>query len=82
MLDGVNNQRMNWLQNVKSLLLSISYGDVWSNHVQNTSMFLENIKLRLTDLFIQKRDNFLNNSSKYNLYKYLLDTFCLQYYLE
>jgi len=54
MLDDVNKPRMNWLQNVKGLLLSIGYGDVWSNqYVQKTSLFLENVKLRLTDLFIQ-----------------------------
>ena len=37
--------------------------------------------MRLTDKFIQERDTILDNSSKCNIYKHLIDRFCLQYYL-
>ena len=38
--------------------------------------------MRLTDNFIQERDTILDNSSKCNIYKHLIDRFCLQYYLK
>ena len=36
--------------------------------------------MRLTDNFIQERDTILDNSSKCNIY--LIDRFCLKYYLK
>ena len=73
----------NWLCQVKSILLSLGFGDVWySQHVNNIEWFLKSVKMRLTDNFIQERDTILDNSSKCNIYKHLIDRFCLQYYLK
>ena len=73
----------NWLCQVKSILLSLGFGDVWySQHVNHIEWFLKCVKMRLTDNFIQERDTILDNSSKCNIYKHLIDRFCLQYYLK
>ena len=73
----------NSLYQVKSILLSLGFGDVWySQHVNNIEWFLKSVKMRLTDNFIQERDTILDNSSKCNIYKHLIDRFCLQYYLK
>ena len=73
----------NWLCQVKSILLSLGFGDVWySQHVNHIEWFLKCVKMRLTDNFIHERDTILDNSSKCNIYKHLIDRFCLQYYLN
>lgn len=46
----------------------------------NTNIFLKIVKQRLSDFFIQERDTFFESSSKCLLYKYLPDTFSLQFY--
>ena len=77
-----NHRNCNWRCQVKHLLLTSGFGDVWFNHyVDNEKLFLQCFKQRLTDNFIQTRNNFFANSSKCYLYKYLIDSFTLQYYL-
>ena len=59
----------NWLCQVKSILLSLGFGDVWySQHVNHIEWFLKSVKMRLTDNFIQEWDTILDNSSKCNIY--------------
>jgi len=77
------HKRCNWLCQVNKLLNTFGFGDVWVNQcVNNDNVFLTNVKSRLTDIFIQERDGFFAKSSKCLLYKYVEDTFCLQYYLK
>ena len=72
----------NWRCQVRHLLLSKGFGDVWYNHyVYNDRLFLECLKQRLTDNFIQSRNEFFNNSSKCILYKHLIDNVSIQFYL-
>jgi hypothetical protein len=40
------------------------------------------VKQRLTDIFIQERNTFFEKSSKFYIYRYLTDSFDLQYYLR
>jgi hypothetical protein len=77
------NNTSNWLYQVKYLLCSLGFGDVWyKQHVDDTKLFIKCLKIRLTDIFIQEKDNILDNSTKCNIYKHLTVTFCLQYYLR
>ena len=63
------NNSSNWLYQVKYLLCSLGFGDVWNNqHVDDTNLFIKYLKIRLTDTFIQERDNILGNSLKCNIY--------------
>ena len=77
-----NHKTCNWRCRVQRLLLSTGFGDVWFNHyVANEPLFLACFKQRLTDNFVQSRDEFFNNSSKCFLYKHLIDHVGIQFYL-
>ena len=67
---------------MKTILETSGFGDVWFNHyVIDEALFLECLKQRLTDNFMQARDNFFENSSKCILYKHLIDNVGIQFYL-
>jgi hypothetical protein len=77
-----DHKSCNWRCQVQYLLLSRGFGDVWYNHyVYNESLFLECFKQRLTDNFIQSRNEFFDKSSKCILYKYLTNNVSIQFYL-
>lgn len=77
-----NHRNCNWRCQVKKLLLSSGFGDVWLNQrVNNEKVFLHIFKQRLIDNFIQLRNEFFEGSSKCYLYKFLIDSFTLQHYL-
>ena len=72
-----------WVSNVKNLLCSLGFGSVWyTQRVHNSSHLLAMVKQRLTDIFIQERNAFFEKSSKCYIYRYLTDSFDLQYYLR
>ena len=72
-----------WLANVQNILCSTGFGDVWvDKYVPNVNSFLASLKQRLTDIFLQERDAFFLESPKCFLFRYLTDTFTLQYYLR
>ena len=61
----------------------IGLGYVWvSQNVLNSGVFLNICKSRLIDIFIQEMHGFFQESPKCIIYKYLPDTFFLQYYLR
>ena len=56
---------------------------MWFNqYVENKKTFVINVKDRLKDMFVQEMNSFFENSTKCLLYKYLPDTFDLQFYLR
>jgi hypothetical protein len=81
MSNTATNPRM-WLYEVKNLLCSLGFADLWlSQYVNNIPLFIKVAEERLTDQFIQERDSYLSISPKCIIYKHLIDTFSLQYYL-
>lgn len=74
--------KYNWLLNVKHLLFSLGFGEVWySQNVTNKRLFLDIFKQRLQDCFQQDCNAFFSTSSKCVLYRYLTNKLCLQSYL-
>ena len=78
-----NTKCKNWANNIKNELYSIGMGEYWEaqSHI-NVDHFISEVKMRLIDIFLQECYMFMDNSSKCLLYKNLVDTFCLQYYLK
>ena len=70
-----------WLSDVKHLLYSLGFGNIWNSNNINEKHFLLQVKQRLNDVFVQELNGFFDNSSKCNLYKYVNDGFKLQFYL-
>jgi hypothetical protein len=69
----------NWLTNVQNLDL----GYVWKNqYVENKSLFFANCNQLLKDSFIQEMHSFFERSPKCSMYRYLSDSFYLQYHLR
>ena len=65
--------KYNWLLNVKHLLFSLGFGEVWySQNVTNKRLFLDIFKQRLQDC-----NAFFSTSSKCVLYRYLTNKLCL-----
>ena len=78
--------KSNWLYFIKNELCNIGLGDIWYNqHLCNEKIFcdssLAKIKLRLYDNFKQNLDGLLRDSVKCSNYQYMIDNFCLQFYL-
>jgi len=47
-----DHKTCDWLCQVRKLLLSLGFGDVWFNqYVDNDKLFLEMVKSRLTNFF-------------------------------
>jgi hypothetical protein len=77
-----NHKPCNWRCQVKYLLLSRGFGDVWlKQYVDNEVLFLRCVKQRLTDNFMQARNGFFDKLSKCILYKHLIDNVSMQFYL-
>ena len=72
----------NWCSLLKQLLCTLGFYDVWFfQEVGNVSVFLSNVKQRLSDQFIQGLDGRLNISSSASLYKYI-SSFKFKPYLD
>ena len=71
-----------WLSDVKDLIYSLGFGNVWDSQNVNEKTFLIQVKQRLCDVFIQEMNEFFDKSSKCSLYKYVNDGFKLQLYLK
>ena len=81
--DCENNIRVkNWCSLLKQLLCTLGFYEVWLfQEVGNVSVFLSNVKQRLSDQFIQGWDGRLNISSRASLYKYI-SSFKFKPYLD
>lgn len=78
-----NPHHNSWISDVKDLLCSLGFSNVWYlQKVYNPCHLFAMVKQRLTDIFIQERNAFFEKSSKCYIYRYLTDSFDLQYYLR
>lgn len=85
LLDKTNSNvpNENWASLVKNELYNIGLGHYWnSQSVPNNKLFTLEVKTRLKDIFIQSCRANMEASSKCILYKNIVDSFCLQYYLR
>ena len=72
----------NWAALVKNLLGSLGFNEVWlAQGVGNENMFLNLVRQRLHDHFIQNWNSRLEKSSRANFYSYLR-SFQFQNYLN
>lgn len=68
-MDLVPN-KVNWASLVRHLLMSLGFYEVWLEQgVGNYNVFISLLKQRLTDTFIQKWQERLENSTRANFYK-------------
>lgn len=75
-------RKTNWASLVKNLLMSLGFYDVWLNQgVGNVNVFMNVLKQRLNDNFIQNWHSRLDESSRAVFYKSIA-SFRLQPYLE
>lgn len=73
---------VNWASNVKNLLSNLGFYEVWLNqNVGNKNAFLKEIRVRLTDNFVQNWSSRITESSRANFYS-LFSNFNHQLYLE
>ena len=73
---------VNWASNVKVLLSSLGFHEVWVNQgVGNKNVFLRVFKQRLTDCFIQNWNSRLSESSRASFYS-IFPSFEYQMYLD
>ena len=85
MLNEINNRPRtcnNWAYKVKKELYELGLGEFWdSQSIPNKALFINVLKQRLNDVFIQGCYTIFDSSNKCLAYKNLVDTFTLQYYL-
>lgn len=73
---------VNWASNVKNLLSNLGFYEVWLNqNVGNKNAFLRELRIRLTDNFVQNWCSRITESSRANFYS-LFSNFNHQLYLE
>ena len=74
--------KINWASLVKHLLASLGFNYVWlQQEIGNDKYFLEVVKQRLTDNFIQNWHSRIENSSRATFYNHIA-MFQLQPYLD
>ena len=74
--------KANWASLVRDLLASLGFREVWlAQGVGNVSAFLSVLKQRLSDTFMQNWHDRINNSSRANFYKTIMQ-FRFQPHLE
>ena len=65
--------KANWASLVRDLLASLGFREVWlAQGVGNVSAFLSVLKQRLSDTFMQNWHDRINNSSRANFYKIIM----------
>ena len=82
---GVHGARIckNWVKSIKEELFRIGLGEYWLlQYVPDVKTFMQIVKQRLLDIFIQECHACFDVSNKCLIYKHLVDTFCLQHYLK
>jgi len=80
---GTRRHARNWTSNVKFLLQTNGFGDVWEfpNSVSN-NVFIPILLTRLKDTFIVECRNGMNIQTSLSLYKELHDNFEMAFYLR
>lgn len=72
---------INWASDVKKILNEIGFNAVWNKQTID-SLTLKVINQRIADLAKQDIVGKIEDSQKFNFYKYLVDEFYLQFYLR
>ena len=82
-LHDLEANKHNWLFDVKNLLYTYGFGDIWENasHV-NAKLFLNEFHQRLKDCFIQNWNSNLQTNSVLTVYKELKNDFEYETYLN
>ena len=80
MLIDCNNGLKNWASNVKSLLDTTGFSDIW--YTQSSA----NLKpfpliFKIIDMFIQNWSSCINNNQSTRIYKDIKETFCIEDYI-
>ena len=77
------NRQSNWAMNVKNLLFTTGFGDVWlAQGVANERVFLKQFKLRLRDMYMQDWRGTLYNKPKCRSYCHYVDSLKYHTYLS
>ncbi|XP_078312623.1 uncharacterized protein LOC144619140 [Crassostrea virginica] len=72
-----------WVSFIKEQLYCLGLGYIWNDqNCINSHVCLPIIRQRLKDHFIQNLQSKIQCEAKCYMYKYLVDNFCLQFYLE
>jgi hypothetical protein len=83
MMDDLNDGRVNWLSNVKTLLGDCGYSFIWHDQCElNLKDFHLSFKRRLIDIFIQSWYASLNASKSLCTYRFFKDSFDTSFYLS
>jgi len=70
-----NNGNVNWVYNVKKMLIEYEFEDVFENvHAINTKSFSTVLKLRVVEMYKQDWWNSVNKSSVIDVYIFLIFT--------
>ena len=79
----VNMNTVNWVTNVRDLLNTSGFGEVWLNqHVGNPDLFFKIFTIRLQDMYKQNWSTQLSNSSSARSYFIFKDMFLYSDYLD
>ena len=82
MLIDCYNGLKNWASNVKSLLDTTGFSDIWyTQSSANLKPFPLIFKRRIIDMFIQNWSSCINNNQSTRIYKDIKETFCIEDYI-
>ena len=82
LLHNINSRRYSWVHFVRDSLNSLGFSAFWDRqYVSNEKEFILNIRRRLYDQFIQECNQYLQQSPKAILYRYINPSHCLKFYL-
>ena len=78
-----NPEQISWVYNLKQLLFELGFGYVWINQgVQRETSFLNQIKKRLRDVYLQQWHSEKMATSSSRLFKHIKSTFNFENYLH
>jgi hypothetical protein len=70
------NDKLNWVCRVRDILFKYGFYNIWiSQYVNHVDLFMCEFKQRM-------KDNFISESPKCHLYRYIFDNNVLQFYLD
>ena len=78
-----NPEQISWVYNLKQLLFELGFGYVWINQgVKRETSFLNQIKKRLRDVYLQQWHSEKMATSSSRLFKHIKSTFNFENYLH
>ena len=70
------NDKLNWASRVRDILFKYGFYNIW------ISQYANHVKIVMCEFKQRMKDNFISESPKCHLYRYIFDNNVLQFYLD